>query len=185
MRSRPKSARMQVVLDTVEVVLALHSEPAGDPASEDRREAVSQAAADPSGAHASPRPHLPENHPAAMDKHPTAMHKCLQPRSRCMHAKPVLQRCLHAWPTARLIVHYCPPSAQQEFVAVSCMQPPPVLAAVLPRAALAALRRGRDDGGLPGAAAAAPKRHPGDAHCRPQAARWTSWAWRRAAGWAR
>jgi len=45
---------MQVVLDTVEVVLALHAEPAGDPASEDRREAVSQAAPDPHGAHASP-----------------------------------------------------------------------------------------------------------------------------------
>jgi len=176
---------MQVVLDTVEVVLALHAEPAGDPASEDRWEAVSQAAPDPSGAHASPCPHLPENHPAAMDKHPTAMHKCLQPRSRCMHAKPVLQRCLHAWSTARLIVHYCPLSAQQKFVAVSCLQAPPVLAAVLPRSALAALRRGRDDGGLPGAAATMSTRRPDDACRRPQADPWTSWAWRRAAGWAR
>jgi len=41
------------------------------------------------------------------------------------------------------------------------------------------------DGGLPGTAAAAPTRRPGDAGRRPQAAPWTSWAWRRAAGWAR
>jgi hypothetical protein len=84
-RSWPGSARMQVVLDTVEVVLAPHAEPAGDQASDDRREAVSQAAPDPSGAHASPTHQLQTPCIVYMER------ECPQTRSRRMHASPALQ----------------------------------------------------------------------------------------------